>query len=374
VTDVADIVVDGEIAIGPELWAVLRRDVEGTTALIESAVDDLGVPYPVKVPSEAEAVADFRRLHGRRSAPLGQGKWFSPFKYAVPMTEKFVDIDLTGMKASDFFHSHARHACNVRGYPSPLRTWADSRLRQGLLKALWTLKCQKVTSSELRRAMSMRKAIAAQFRPAAARDLFARYEARRVLDFCAGWGDRLVAAIADERIESYTGVDPNTALHQGYRRQVEMFAPLRSAPIDVTMICAPAEEMVLTQTYDMVFTSPPYFDKERYTDEGTQSWMRYRAVSEWLRRFLFEAVARAWAALVPGGHMVINIADILSKRRLPNGTRDVERLCDPLCEFVAGLPGSSLVEAVGLRIPGRPQVAHVARCEPMWVWRKDRPF
>jgi hypothetical protein len=372
VTDPKDIVRDGEIAIGPELWAVLRQDVDRTMALIGSAIDDLRVPYPIKMPSEAESVVDFRRLRERRAAPLRHGKWFSPFGYRASLSDEFVDIDLAGMKASDLFHSQARHACNVRGYPSPLRTWANPRLRHGLLKALWTLNYKKVTSSELRRAMSMRKAIAAQFRPAAARDFFARYKARRVLDFCAGWGDRLVAALADERVEAYMGIDPNTALHQGYRRQVEMFAPLRSTPIDVTMVCSPAEEMMLPQaTYDMVFTSPPYFDKERYTDEDTQSWVRHRTVSEWLRGFLFESVTRAWAALSPGGHMAINIADILSRRRLPSGVRDVDRLCDPLCEFVATLPGSGLVEVIGLRVPGRPQVAHVVRCEPVWVWRKS---
>ena len=44
----------------------------------------------------------------------------------------------------------------------------------------------------LREALSMRSYIASQFKPESAKVIYDTFQAKRVLDFSAGWGDRLV--------------------------------------------------------------------------------------------------------------------------------------------------------------------------------------
>ena len=35
-----------------------------------------------------------------------------------------------------------------------------------------------------------------------------------------------------------------------------------------------------------MFTSPPYFNVERYSYDDTQSWVRYKTINDWNKDFL----------------------------------------------------------------------------------------
>jgi len=59
------------------------------------------------------------------------------------------------------------------------------------------------------------KLVCSSFDPAIALHIFRKFESKRILDFCAGWGDRLIAAIAHNA--SYTGIDINGDLFKGYK-------------------------------------------------------------------------------------------------------------------------------------------------------------
>ena len=39
------------------------------------------------------------------------------------------------------------------------------------------------------------------------------------------------------------------------------------------------------QKFDLVFTSPPYYTLERYTQEDNQSWKKYKQLQDWLENF-----------------------------------------------------------------------------------------
>lgn len=58
---------------------------------------------------------------------------------------------------------------------------------------------------------------------------------------------------------------------------------------------------------DMVFTSPPYFDKERYFDEPGQCWRDYPTEARWISGFLKPTLRRAFHALRPGGILALNV-------------------------------------------------------------------
>lgn len=59
----------------------------------------------------------------------------------------------------------------------------------------------------------------AQFRPAAAKAIHRRLSGTKILDFCSGWGDRLAACFADDKVEFYLGSDPNGDLIPRYLAQ-----------------------------------------------------------------------------------------------------------------------------------------------------------
>ena len=131
-----------------------------------------------------------------------------------------------------------------------------------------------------------------------------RYPAR-MLDFSAGWGDRLIGAIASDI--DYIGVDPNPCTHRGYAKIIKELGDSKRH----TVIKAPFEEVPLENLgrADLVLTSPPYFDLEVYSGEAGQSILSFPSEQGWLKGFLEPSLKKCWEALRPGGTLVLVIND-----------------------------------------------------------------
>ena len=61
---------------------------------------------------------------------------------------------------------------------------------------------------------------------------------------------------------------------------------------------------------DFVFTSPPYFDRERYSDDDTQSFKKFNSYESWRDGFLKPTLTTAFEYLKNDRYICWNIADI----------------------------------------------------------------
>jgi hypothetical protein len=152
------------------------------------------------------------------------------------------------------------------------------------------------------------------FRPGFALLLLRRFAppGAAVLDTSAGYGGRLVGFFASH-CSSYLGVDPATVTQDANAR---LIADLCPASKQADLIRAPAEDVddrPLRERFDVAITSPPYFSKERYSDEPTQSWKRYPTPNEWRAGFLHPMLALQYAALKPGCVSAVNVTDVKIK-------------------------------------------------------------
>jgi DNA modification methylase len=78
---------------------------------------------------------------------------------------------------------------------------------------------------------------------------------------------------------------------------------------------------------DLVFTSPPYFNRELYLGER-QSWKSYPTFEGWEESFLLPVIQRAFERLPIGGHLVLNVADVRHGRRTYPVVDSVLRIAD----------------------------------------------
>tara|TARA_B100000287_G_scaffold342266_1_gene328957 strand:- start:285 stop:764 length:480 start_codon:yes stop_codon:yes gene_type:complete len=80
------------------------------------------------------------------------------------------------------------------------------------------------------------------------------------------------------------------------------------------MFCCPAEDFtdydLYNDYFDTIFTSPPYFDVEKYSDEDTQSYKRYTTIDSWNKNFLHETLRLIIPTLKENGILAVNIADV----------------------------------------------------------------
>lgn len=357
---------DNKISISAEQWQELNLN-HSKDYLIEMLSDLMeGLPLPYREITEEEAYQDYLNLCKQGSSALiKKGSFYSRYTYKYPFSDVYIDSSNVGNKSSDFYHLRSRWLCDSINSPSPFRVWTIPKFRKSLLNSLWSLKVQEVNNNVLRSCMGLRKYIASQFRPSAAKAIYEHFNAEHVLDFSSGWGDRHSAFHAASCTKTYVGVDPNQTLFEGYAKQQIMY----NSDKDVEFINAAAEDVDFNRfadKFDMIFTSPCYYIIERYTNEPNQAWVRYKKLQDWLDKFLFAVINNTYCTLKKGGILAINISDVYCNHT-------VNLICNPMLKFAESL-GYKYIGAYGLRMAKRPNSKAVGGGifgEPIWILQKQ---
>lgn len=157
--------------------------------------------------------------------------------------------------------------------------------------------------------------LATNFMPGYAKALYEYFHAESVLDPCAGWGDRLVGAVSanDPVLQNYVAFDPNFNLRPGYVKQMKAFGhsvkDISKERIvfsnGFTIYSLPFEEGAVhlqSESFDLVFTSPPFFDYEMYNPENPQ-------YSNWIQQFYIPLMKESCRCVRQGGHVAIYVGD-----------------------------------------------------------------
>ncbi|MGD8451357.1 MAG: hypothetical protein PVJ57_06020 [Phycisphaerae bacterium] len=308
-----------------------------------------GFPYPRLTRSEIEP--HFRALADTPLCTLRDGDTLGP--------------STVGLRLANSYHPQMWHARSHRHRRSPYTYFhEDDHLRAMLERAprFWpNARCWSAQAvRNLIRVYSGGRV--ANFRPVVARNILAAYSADgdTVLDFSAGYGGRLLACCTLRR--HCVAIDPARRQVFGLRA---MWRDLRAhSPGQVEIVQGCAED-VLTGvgrgSVDLVFSSPPYYNLEIYSDEATQSSSRYRTYDEWRARFLDVVVTQSRRVLRRGGYFIINVS-----------TRGRHALADDTLAIASRLfrHEATLHIAMPCRPLQRSQNGGACRAEPIYVFRK----
>ena len=224
------------------------------------------------------------------------------YHYIIVESEKYTYYSL-----SDMFNDECRSQCSFDGNKTPVEFYQENKK---LLMLSLLDKGLPVNPVTLRNEIYLNAKECSIHNPLIMKFFIAKFHARNVLDFSAGWGDRLIGALTSN-IDMYYGVDPNDCLHPNYAKMIELFAPLSPNPkAKYILINGPFEKTTLPKNaiFDLVYTSPPYFDYESYTDNQKQSMVSYDTETSWLNNFLFIAVDKSISQLKNHGHIVLYIS------------------------------------------------------------------
>jgi hypothetical protein len=235
---------------------------------------------------------------------------------------------------TDYFTEHCRVTCSFLDYPAPLDYWnshyhtfQQKHWRAGDNSVRNQNKNKQRMSAmiyEQREWMYKSTKICNNFRISVVLAVLRMYHARRWLDISAGWGDRLLGAILYDKLDYYCGVDPNPCVQSGYVDILKFFQfapalePTSSSAISYkgrdatyTLIKSGFVEAELPPniTYDLVFSSPPFFNLETYSSESANSITTFSTEHTWLHGFLMPSIKKAATVLDIGGHLILYIAE-----------------------------------------------------------------
>lgn len=141
------------------------------------------------------------------------------------------------------------------------------------------------------------------FKPTIAINMYHKYGATHVLDPCAGWGGRMLGALAKKI--AYTGMDTNLNLRPSYDAMMERFG-------NATMVWGDAlEQDFASIDYDMVLTSPPYWDTGNL--EIYELMKVWKTEKEFYESFLVPLITKCRASIKRGGKVCFNISPKMYK-------------------------------------------------------------
>ncbi len=347
-----------------------KYGIDGAAEYLNSYVDDHNLLFPITRPTIEEADEDHERLLKFKSTTLLKNSNHQVgCKYPsseFELSTRYVQQNLFGAKASNFFHFHSRTHCEHERSPSPIRVWHTPKSRLGLFKAVFSLKKTHIDNAVLASCIAMRRYWAVQHRPSTTKALIQKYARHgRVLDPCSGWGDRLEGFMASSA-EEYVGCDPNLRLHLAYRAQIQRYKQdHQSAKVHYS----PFEKQNLPSNYfDFAFTSPPYFNAEKYSNDAGQSYLNYSTPDVWIKKFLLPMVERTYDSLKPNGVMAINISDVYVHKA-------VQAICDPMNKHLRDKLKAKELKHIGYQMAKRANSnvpVDGVFCEPIFVWQKPK--
>ena len=154
-----------------------------------------------------------------------------------------------------------------------------------------------------------------------------------IYDPSSGWGGRILGAMSvkDDRNIHYVGTDPNPENWQchGYPSKYHAIAdfyntrtyranPFFSTTNTYDLYCLGSEVIHEDKSFqqyegqvDLVFTSPPYFNREAYSEDENQSYKKFSSYDSWRDGFLRPTLETAVRYLRKDRFLLWNIADLL---------------------------------------------------------------
>jgi hypothetical protein len=353
-------------------------------AAIDAMAEDL-LHYKLTLPEKREMLdrlCDYPHVSMIRRGTVKQETEFNPL--SITYFPHFWSVPAGGMRTPrELYGNHPLLARAFEKWNSTLRERTkqeQNEEKDAPAWIRWYLTEAGMTPASIRKAVRMftgTQAVSA-FSPAQAAAIYHWFlpeEGGMVFDPSAGWGGRMLGALACDRVRKYIACDPSTKTFKGLRKMRAELLPMARAmrhetEVELHKLGSETPEMRAALPeggVDLCFTSPPYFSTERYSDEKTQSWKKFPDPDSWLNGFMGATLDNWDYCLKPGGVLAINIADVKEYRKL---TR--RKLTD---DFVAlaESKGWRLVDTLQLELsaaPGAKQKHGKHKCEPIFVFKK----
>jgi hypothetical protein len=337
-----------EIAINGKMWGTFSPE------RLEQYKDDVfryyrqaGLPFKF---SKEEIQDDYRMLVN--------------FDYRKKVSGDIIGQVLHGQSLCWSFHPHA-WSVQCGRMLTPVEAFRDDALFRKVIA-----KCiadgRNMSDAAMRRTLKTYSGVQAvsNFRPLAAAalyDLLLPAEGGHVYDPSAGWGGRLLGALICDKVKSYMATDPSIATWYGNNQLANEY---NKRGIPVQLVNSGSENFRPDQnSKDLILSSPPYFNCERYSDESTQSCNKFSTPDAWLNGFMKPTLENCHHCLKQTGLMAINIANV--KKTYPTLEQDFAALATACGFRLLRTMQLALSSMRGTRKPGEK-----CKYEPVFVFEK----
>lgn len=232
-------------------------------------------------------------------------------------------------KVNDYLKSIFKSFWNVDG--GPVESFKDYNLLYNVVKYRMGINNSKIYSYKVEgqeintnetfditphniiRGFIVQKHCVSWFKPVTAAEIYKFFLKEKenpiIWDPSMGFGARMLGFCSVYNNGVYYGTDPSSQTYNDLevlKKEIELSKNFKG---NINIFKMGSEYFnSIKDKGDLVFTSPPYFDTEKYFDENGQCWKDYSDINEWKEKYLYVTFVNAFNFLKNDGIMCINIS------------------------------------------------------------------
>jgi len=259
-------------------------------------------------------------LHDTYESHERANDWLSLVAKPVLHHNQIIHLDVRsrpGHKILDHYMSHFYDVKNYKGI-SVRSMCKEQQLEKALLANISMHSTPY--KSEIRRMICFTAGLSnvTKYRTVTSKALAQYYNATRILDPCVGWGGRMLGTLASSDQCIYVGYEPDINTFQGLMHILKDNAIPLSVRSRATLFNLPVQTDFVQQLqkFDMILTSPPYFNLELYTS-GEQSVQMYTTWEEWVDQWLKRVILGCLHCLTENGTSCWSVKNFKSDKYYP---------------------------------------------------------
>jgi hypothetical protein len=248
--------------------------------------------------------------------------WISLQKKVILENQSILHIDTRSRPGHKILDHHMPHFYNVKNYKgiSLRELFNETNLEKALLTNIQMHSTPY--KSEIRRMITMIGGLGnvTKYRTVTSKAIVQYFGGKRVLDPCIGWGGRILGSLAANESVIYVGCEPDSNTAKGLFAILEDTAIPASVRSRALVLEKPVElaleDLKKLEKFDIVLTSPPYFNLEYYTS-GLQSVESFPNWDDWTEKWLKVIILGCLSCLKETGVSCWSVKNFKTDKKYP---------------------------------------------------------
>lgn len=263
--------------------------------------------------------------------------FYTPIKSHCSISIK-QDLDII----VDIYQEEARLSIKQKNTESIINLWKNPKFIENILRKTFS-QYGYFSSRTIRETIYQNNKEFTQFSASISKEIMELFNARKVLDFNVGLGEKLIGALA-AMVNKYRGFDSNIKLKQGHDN---IISDLGWKDIDYQISYIPFERFQFEENdkFDLVFTSPSYSNLQ--IDNNSNLF------EDWIQNVLFVSIKKCWNVLEKNGYLLLHLSDT-----------DEFEVVDKMGAFVKSLSGCKYLGLITV-------VGELNNLDPIWCFQKS---
>ena len=136
-----------------------------------------------------------------------------------------------------------------------------------------------------------------------------------IYDYSAGFGGRMLGALSSNYNFTYIAVQPNTDTYYNLLNLGRQIEKVTNRKDSFHIHCIGSQDFIPTEKIDFAFSCPPFYDLEIYSNQNTQSIIKFPEYNNWLEGYVRSTIKNCFKSLKDDGIYAVDLMNFYKNNK-----------------------------------------------------------